>query len=302
MLNFLRFRRVLIILDGCEHVIEESRGDSRQHSSEVPQTFILLATSRETLQVAGERVLRLAPLDCPPEQPGLTALEVFAYPATPVVRGAYQRSRRRLFTKRRRSSRWLPRFVASLIGIALAIRLAAGRAANFGVRNTVATLGSAPRFPEVPVAEQRIRGTRIARATLDWSHNHLSEAERLVLRRVAIFIGPFTLEAAILHWPTRGEFDRSEIEGTVGNLGQQIAHSSVAERSRGMYYSVLNTTRSYALEKLAASGEHNSIALRHASHLNQSLKTTEAIFSIWSPSSLWQTPYSTISEMSRCRT
>jgi len=80
LLDFLRPRRALIILDSCEHLIKKT--------AEIADTVLqnasgihMLATSREALQVAGERVLRLRPLDCPPEQPGLTASQVLAYPA-----------------------------------------------------------------------------------------------------------------------------------------------------------------------------------------------------------------------------
>src|SRR6185295_2682779 len=106
--------------------------------------------------------------------------------------------------------------------------------------------------------------------TLDWSHDHLSEAERIVLRRVAIFIGSFSLEAACRVAEQEG-IDRSEIEGTVANLVNKsliVAWPSY----RRMLYRLLDTTRSYALEKLAASGEHNSMAARHASHLSRSLE------------------------------
>src|SRR5260370_21035 len=80
LLNFLRPRRVLIILDGCEHLVEKTAEIADYIFQNAPDIYIL-ATSREALHVPGERVLRLCPLDCPPEQPGLTVPEVLAYPA-----------------------------------------------------------------------------------------------------------------------------------------------------------------------------------------------------------------------------
>src|SRR5712671_7488869 len=71
LLNFLRPRRVLIILDSCEHLIEKTAEIADSILRSAPDVH-MLATSRESLQVVGERVLRLPPLDCPPEQPGLT--------------------------------------------------------------------------------------------------------------------------------------------------------------------------------------------------------------------------------------
>src|SRR5258707_4718574 len=80
LLTFLRPRRVLIILDSCEYLIEQTAEIAGYIFQNTPDTYIL-ATSREALHVPGERVLRLCPLECPPEQPGLTASEVLAYPA-----------------------------------------------------------------------------------------------------------------------------------------------------------------------------------------------------------------------------
>src|SRR5258705_9821610 len=80
LLNFLRSRRVLIILDSCEHLIEKTAEIADHIFQNTPDIYIL-ATSREALHVPGERVLRLCPLECPPEQPGLAASEVLAYPA-----------------------------------------------------------------------------------------------------------------------------------------------------------------------------------------------------------------------------
>src|SRR3954468_9825598 len=80
LLNFLRPRRALIILDSCEHLIGKTAEIAGYLSQNAPGIHIL-ATSREALHVPGEHVLRLCPLDCPPDQPGLTASEVIAYPA-----------------------------------------------------------------------------------------------------------------------------------------------------------------------------------------------------------------------------
>jgi predicted ATPase len=110
------------------------------------------------------------------------------------------------------------------------------------------------------------------KATLDWSHDLLSEVERVVLRRVAIFVGPFTLEAALAAGEEGGT-DQSEIEGAVENLVNKSL--IVARRGhRGMLYRLLDTTRSYALEKLSLSGEHHSIAARHANFSIQLLESS----------------------------
>ncbi len=267
LLNFLRHRRVLIILDSCEHLIEKTAEIAGYIFQNTPDIYIL-ATSREALHVPGEHVLRLPPLDCPPERPGLTASEVLAYPAARLFAERVS-ARGGNFSLGDDEAPMVAEICRKLDGIALAIELAAGRAAVFGVRNTVAKLGS--RLDLLKFGRRTAnRRHQTLKATLDWSHDHLSEVERVVLRRVAIFIGHFSLEAAFAV-AEQGRIYPSEIEGAVENLVDKsliVAWPS----HRGMLYRLLDTTRSYALEKLAASGEHNSIAACHAGHLSQSLE------------------------------
>src|SRR6266849_2555949 len=268
LLNFLRPRRALIILDSCEHLIEKTAEIADSILRSAPDVH-MLATSRESLQVAGERVLRLSPLDCPPGQSGLTASEVLAYPAA------------QLFVERigARGGNFLlsddeapivAEICRKLDGIALAIELAAGRAANFGVRNTMAKLGSRLDLLKFGRRTANPRHQTLI-ATLDWSHDHLSEIERVLLRRVAIFVGHFALEAALAVAEEVG-IDESEISGALGNLVNKSL-IGVWASSRGPCYRLLDTTRAYALEKLATSGEQDSIAERHASFSIQMLES-----------------------------
>src|SRR5450631_820642 len=264
LLNFLRPRKALIILDSCEHLIEKTAEIDGYIIQNAPDIHIL-ATSREALHVPGEHVLCLRPLECPPDRPGLTASEVIAYPAVRLFAERVS-ARRGEFSLRDDEAPMVAEICRKLDGIALAIELAAGRSAIFGVRNTVEKLGSHLDLLKFGRRTATPRHQAL-KATLDWSYDHLSEIERVVLRRVAIFIGHFTLEAALVV-VDEGGIDRSEIEGAVESLVNKSL--LVASPSyRGTIYRLLNTTRSYALEKLAASGEHRSIAARHASHLSQ---------------------------------
>src|SRR5258708_36813359 len=186
LLNFLRSRRVLIILDSCEHLIEKTAEIADYIFQNTPGIHIL-ATSREALHVPGERVLRLFPLDCPPEQPGLTASEVIAYPAARLFAERVS-ARSGNFSLSDDEAPMVAEICRKLDGIALAIELAAGRAAIFGVRNTVARLGSRLDLLKFGRRTANPRHQTLI-ATLDWSHDHLSEIERVLLRRVAIFVG-----------------------------------------------------------------------------------------------------------------
>jgi len=265
LLSCLRPSRGLIILDSCEHLVEKT-AEVADHILQTAPDIHILATSREALGIPGERVLRLGPLDCPPEQPGLTVSEVLAYPAARLF-AERVRARRGDFSLGDDEASMVAEICRKLDGLALAIELAAGRAAVFGVGNTVARLGS---HLDLLKFGRRTANPRhqTLRATLDWSHDHLSEVERVVLRRVAIFIGPFSLKAAFAVAGQGGIF-RSEIEVAVENLVNKSLIVAWAGRG-GMLYRLLDTTRAYALEKLATSGEHNSTAARHADHLSES--------------------------------
>jgi predicted ATPase len=268
LLRSLRRRKALIILDSCEHFVETTAEIADCIFRRAPD-ICMLATSREALQIAGEHVFHLWPLDCPPEQPGQTAAEVLCYPAA------------RLFVERvgaRANDFSLSDDDASIVaeicrkldGIALAIELAAGRAAIFGVRDTIARLGS--RLDLLKFGRRTANPRhRTLRATLDWSHDQLSGGERAVLRRVAIFAGHFTPEAALAVAAEEG-MGEPAVADAVGNL---VEKSLIGVRidSRRTLYRLLDTTRSYALEKLIAGGEHETIAARHADFLIQLLES-----------------------------
>jgi predicted ATPase/DNA-binding winged helix-turn-helix (wHTH) protein len=267
LLRSLSHRKALVILDSCEHLVRTA-AEIADGIFQRAAGISMLATSREALQIAGEHVFRLRPLECPPEQPTQTALEVLSYSAA------------RLFVERvgaRANNFSLSDDDASIVaeicrkldGIALAIELAAGRAAIFGVRDTIRRLGSRLDLLKFGRRTANPRHQTL-RATLDWSHDQLSGGEQVVLRRLAIFVGHFTLEAAIAV-AEEEEIENSEIVETFGNLVNKSL-VGVWTSSRGPSYRLLDTTRSYALEKLANSGEHASIAARHASFAIQMLE------------------------------
>ena len=130
--------------------------------------------------------------------------------------------------------------------------------------------GFAPRSPEVRPTNCKSRHQTLI-ATLDWSHIIFPEVEQVLLRRVAIFVGHFTLEAALAVAEEVG-IGQSEIAGALGNLVNKSL-IGVWTSPRGPFYRLLDTTRAYALEKLATSGEQESIAERHATFSIQMLES-----------------------------
>jgi predicted ATPase/DNA-binding winged helix-turn-helix (wHTH) protein len=268
LLRFLEHRKALIILDSCEHLVKTTAEIADCIFQRAPDISIL-ATSREALQIAGEHVFHLRPLDCPPEQSGQTAAEVLSYPA---ARLFVERvgARANDFSLSDDDATVVAEICRKLDGIALAIELAAGRAAIFGVRDTIARLDSRLDLLKFGRRTANPRHQTL-RATLDWSHDHLSAVEQVVLRRVAILAGHFTLEAALAVAAKEG-MGESAVADAVGSL---VEKSLIGVRidSRGTFYRLLDTTRSYALEKLNARGEHESIAARHADFLIQLLQS-----------------------------
>jgi predicted ATPase/DNA-binding winged helix-turn-helix (wHTH) protein len=252
-------RKGLIILDSCEHLIDETSALAGCLLRRCPETRIL-ATSREALQIIGERVFRLLPLACPPGQPVPTVDQARSYPAVQlfVERASACGTDFRLSDG---DASAVTEICRRLDGVPLAIELAARRAALFGLKDTAARLGS--RLDVFKFGRRTANPRhRTLRDTLDWSHDNLSEVERMVLRRLAIFIESFTLDTAIaiVGEDAMNQNDLAEAIESLVDKSMVEAGMDTHETS----YRLLETTRSYALEKLLHSGEHGAIAARHA--------------------------------------
>ena len=259
IVNFLRDQRLLLVLDSCEHVIEVVARLAERIYQQAPGISIL-ATSRESLLVEGEQIFELVPLLGPPQAVGLSASQVLSYPAA------------RLFAERAAAAGYraditdddadvLVEICGKLDGIALAIELAAVRVGAHGLREIATLLDGRLKL------EWRGRRTAPPRqqtlgATLDWSYGLIGESERVALRRLAVFAGPFTLQGAAVIAGEEGE----QVDRVVDTLEQLVAKSLVATRPEGSStrYRLLDTTRAYAMQKLAGGGETTRIARRRA--------------------------------------
>lgn len=267
LIAYLRNRRILLILDTCEHLIEGVAPLAASIVDAAPQVHIL-ATSREALRVEGEHIYRLDALACPPDEPGLTASSVRTFPAAQLFVERAVASGARLDI----SDAEAP-IVASICrkldGVALAIELAARRVESYGLQQTAALL------------DQRLAllwlGSRTApprqktlHATLDWSFGLLTELERVVLRRLSVFVGHFTLDAA-LEVVTNAVLDRSAVLGAIDSL---VAKSIVATSSLGamVRYRLLDTTRVYALEIAIDDADAYDLSMRHAAYFRRWLE------------------------------
>jgi predicted ATPase/DNA-binding winged helix-turn-helix (wHTH) protein len=267
LIAYLRDKRLLLILDTCEHLIEAVAALASQIFMAAPQVHIL-ATSREALQVEGEHVYRLDALLCPPDDPLLTAAIARTFPAPQlfVERAAASGAR---FEFSDSEAATVVSICRKLDGVALAIELAARRVDAYGLQQTAALLDERLTLlwlgPRSAPARQRT-----LHATLDWSYGLLSELERVVLRRLAVFVGHFTLDAAVAVVASR-TVDPPLVFGAIDGL---VAKSMVATSPLGamMRYRLLDTTRAYALEVSIDDGELADLAARHATYYRRWLE------------------------------
>jgi predicted ATPase len=267
LIAYLRDKRILLILDTCEHLIDAAADAASRIFMAAPQVHIL-ATSREVLQVEGENVYKLDPLACPPDDPGLTAEIAQTFPAAQLFLERAVASGARLGFNDAEAA-IVVSICRKLDGVALAIELAARRVEAYGLQQTAALLDRRQTLlwqgPRNAPPRQRT-----LYATLDWSYGLLSELERVVLRRLAVFVGHFTLDAA-LAVVTSAAVDQSQVFRAIDGL---VAKSMVATRPIGemMRYRLLDTTRAYALAISDGDAERPELAMRHATYYRRWLE------------------------------
>src|SRR5713101_8024942 len=189
----LRDRRMLLLLDNCEHVIDAAASLAAAVLTGVPRVSIL-ATSREPLGVAGEHEHRLGPLGSPPTSSGLTAAEAAAFPAVQLF---VERVTATVEDFALTDANVAPvvEICQRLDGLPLAIEFAAPRVEVLGVEGVAAHLDDS-----LPALGARRRTAlprhRTMRAVIDWSYGLLTEDEQQFFRTLGIFAGGFTVEAA----------------------------------------------------------------------------------------------------------
>ena len=250
--------RVLLVLDNCEHLVDAAARIAEAVLFASPGAA-LLTTSREPLRADGEYVYRVPPLALPPEDADMDdvlrhdAVRLFVTRAHAAEPG---------FAPDRSTAAAIAAICRRLDGMPLAIELAAARVPSLGAvaiaarlddRFTLLTSGNRTALPR----QQTLR------ATLDWSYELLSQRERLVLRRLAVFAAAFTLAAATEVASGLG-LSAAEVVDTLADL---VAKSLVSADVRGpTQYRLLETMRAYALEKLIETGEFDRFARRHAEY------------------------------------
>jgi predicted ATPase len=263
-------KRLLLVLDNCEHVIEAAARMAEAVLRAAPHARVV-ATSREPLRAPGEAVYRVPSLEVPREDTHdrehllQTAAVSLFVARTRAVAGS--------FTPDVRSAATMGAVCRRLDGIPLAIELAAARTATLGIDELAARLDD--RFRVLTGGHRTaLPRQQTLRATLDWSYELLTAIERTVLQRLAIFAGGFTLEAASAV-ATSENLDAAEVVDIVTSLAAKSL-VVVETADAGTQYRLLETTRAYALEKLTDSGDLDQVARRHAQHYRDLFERAEA--------------------------
>lgn len=262
LVSVLRPRALLLVLDNCEHLVEPCAALVDRLLRACPKVQIL-ATSREPLGIAGETVFRVPslPLPDPERLPPIEQLVHYEAIRLFLDRAlAVQPS----YVVTERNAPALAQVCHRLDGIPLAIELAAARVGTLTVEQIAARL------------DQRFRllrgGSRTAmprqqtlRATVDWSYDLLPERERLLLHRLAVFAGGWTLEAAETVCSGDGIGEHEVLDALSALVNKSLVQAE--ERGEEVRYRLLETVRQYAREQLEQSGEEAVVCARHLNWL-----------------------------------
>ena len=258
--DHLLSRTMLLVLDNCEHLIGACASLAETLLRHCPNLRVL-ATSREALGVLGETIFAVPPLSLPDPR-HLPAVESLSH---------YEAAR--LFVDRAEAVK--PGFALTegnamavaqvchrLDGIPLALELAAARARALSVGQISSRLDESFRLL-TGGGRSALAHQRTLRTAMDWSHDLLSEDERIASRRLSVFAGGWTLEAAETVCAGEG-IEEGEVMDLLASLVDKSLVLVTEPRDGEARYRLLETVRQYALEKLEGSGEAGEVRRRHA--------------------------------------
>ena len=272
LVEHLKGRRALLILDNCEHLVEACADLADTLLRTCPELKIL-ATSREPLRIAGETNFMVPSLSVPDPRRLPPTGELTGYEAV------------QLFVERARSR--LPAFVMTaenapavvdvcrkLDGIPLAIELAAARTRVLSVEQISEKLEDPLALLTTGVRTAAPRH-RTLRATLQWSYELLSEGERELLGRLSVFAGGWDLEAAEVVGAAGEPADAGLVLDLLSNLVDKSLVVAEAEADGALRYRMLEPIRQFAREMLEESQEAPEVRRRHAEHYLALAETAE---------------------------
>jgi predicted ATPase/DNA-binding SARP family transcriptional activator len=268
----LREREALLILDNCEHVIESAAAFADRALGECRRLWIL-ATSREPLGITGEALWHVEPLAVPGDaSPG--AIEIESSPAIRLLRDRAGAIRKDLGGDARTVATMV-RICRALDGMPLAIELAAARLRTMTIEQLANRLDD--RFRLLTSGSRTASPRhRTLRAVVDWSWELLTEAERLVLRRLSVFSGGASLDAAERVCSGPGENGAAK-QHEVLELLTSLAEKSLllTEGEGGLRYRMLGTIKEYAADRLTEAGESGLARQAHLGYFTELAESAE---------------------------
>jgi non-specific serine/threonine protein kinase len=269
--TYLKSREVLLVIDNCEHLIRDCAQYAEQLLAACPKLKIL-ATSIEALGIFNETTWQVPSLPLPETERSLSPKELKEYSSIELF-NARAGNAKSSFVLDERNAFSVAQICRRLDGIPLAIELAAARIKVLSVEEIAARLDD--RFSLLTAGSRTaVPRHQTLRATIDWSHDLLTEPERVLFRRLAVFAGGFTLDAAESVC-SRG-MKRSDILDLLGRLVDKslVIVEQVSDTSETRYR-LLETIRQYAIEKLAEAGEARETRDRHLEFYARLAKSAE---------------------------
>jgi predicted ATPase/DNA-binding CsgD family transcriptional regulator len=277
----LRQRQMLLVLDNCEHLLEACALLADAVLDACPRVRVL-ATSREPLRIDGERTWRVPSLSVPELRPVLDLWEVARFAAVQLFVERAQAVQQQ-FELTPQNVGAVAQVCARLDGMPLAIELAAARVAMLGVEQILERLDK-----NFQVLEGRNRTApkrqQTLQATLDWGYGLLGDAERRLFRRLAVFRGGWTLEAAEAVCPA-GDVEPRDILELLGQLVDKSLVQVETHATGAARYRYFETVRAYARERLEDVDEVCAVRTRHAWYFTGLLRTAEPALLLqqWGP-------------------
>jgi predicted ATPase/class 3 adenylate cyclase len=256
LVKLAKERRMLVILDNCEHLVDACAELARQLLQSGPHLRIL-TSSREPLHVAGETIYPVPALATPdPSQS--TSVEDLAHFEAVRLFADRAAAAHPAFRVTRQNAAAVADICRRLDGIPLALELAAARVRALSVENIAARLND--RFALLVGGDRTaLPRQQTLRALIDWSHELLTDRERVLFRRLAVFAGGWTLDAA----EALGAAGDDDVGDVLVVLSQLVEKSLVTLEPESGRYRLLETMRQYAQERLAESGDEVAARTGH---------------------------------------
>ncbi len=259
LVAYVRDRKLLLVLDNCEHVVAAC-ADIAKAILQAGKDARILASSRESLNISGEAIYPVPPLEVPMAEARISIDAVLQSEATRFFAeraSAMQPS----FKLTEQNAANVVEICRRLDGIPLALELAAARVRTLSVGQIAARVND--RFRLLTIGDRTADPRQqTLRALIDWSHDLLTDKEKIVLRRLAVFAGGWTLEAAEAV-ASGGSIEESAV---LDLLSELVDKSLVSVDAGGGRYRLLETMRQYAHELLVSSGEERDTGARHLTY------------------------------------